>query len=70
MEWGGGKMEMKGSGEKGILGVADTAHPVPTETATFLESSGELGACIGVGTAVLGAPDVRGGFPFAGAAVE
>lgn len=53
-----------------ILGVALPFHPVPTEPATFLEGGGEFGALVCVGAAVLGAPDVGGGFPFLGAAVE
>lgn len=53
-----------------ILGVALTSHPVPAETATFLERGWEIGALVCVGTAVLGAPDIRCSFPFFGAAVE
>lgn len=53
-----------------ILGVTLAFHPVPTEPATLLEGGGEFGALVCVGAAVLGAPDIGGGFPFFGAAVE
>ena len=53
-----------------ILGVALAFHPVPTEPAALLEGGGEFEALVCVGAAVLGAPDVGGGFPFFGAAVE